>query len=48
MLRPPPIKAEERGMIDIIYVQSRTIDRLVSMLGDVRKTPENGPIGLTD
>lgn len=37
MLRPAPTKAEERGMIDIIYVQSRTIDRLVSMLQGTEK-----------
>lgn len=40
MLRPAPIKAEERGMIDIIYVQSRTIDRLVSMLQGAGKGAE--------
>lgn len=40
MLRPAPIKAEERGMIDIIYVQSRTIDRLVSMLQGAEKGAE--------
>ena len=40
MLRPAPIKAEERGMIDIIYVQSRTIDRLVSMLQRAGKGAE--------
>ena len=40
MLRPAPIKAEERGMIDIIYVQSRTIDRLVSMLQGTGKGTE--------
>ena len=40
MLRPAPIKAEERGMIDIIYVQSRTIDRLVSMLQGAEKGTE--------
>lgn len=40
MLRPAPIKADERGMIDIIYVQSRTIDRLVSMLQGAGKGTE--------
>lgn len=43
MLRPAPIKAEERGMIDIIYVQSRTIDRLVSMLQGAEKCVPQGP-----